>query len=157
MWVWFGICYILHDQQLYPCHFIFCVSPSWASYGVCCKDFRLNGWRYKGTVLYICIYIYVCMCTRVCVLHISVLDLLHLHMFMYIYDLTMNIYYMKTEWLLMIYTEEFIIKQEGNVLILVRYVSPCMDIYTISHEAGIKFVNFTSSSLCLFVSLSVSL
>ena len=94
---------------------------------------------------------------RVCVLHISVLDLLHLHMFMYIYDLTMNIYYMKTEWLLMIYTEEFLIKQEGNVLILVRYVSLCMDIYTISHEAGIKFVNFTSSSLCLFVSLSVSL
>ena len=64
---------------------------------------------------------------------------------------------MKTEWLLMICTEEFIIKQEENVLILVRYVSPCMYIYTISDEAGIKFVNITSFSLCLCVSMSVSL
>ena len=97
-----------------------------------------------------CIYVYIYVCVRVCVLHISVLDLLHLHMFIYI--LTMNIFYMKTEWLLMIYTVEFLIKQEENVFILVPCVFPC--IYTISHEAEIRFVNITSFSLSVCLSVS---
>ena len=74
-----------------------------------------------------CIYVYICVCACVyCIYHCYIC---YIYICLYIYNLTINTFYMKTEWLLMICTEEFIIKQEENALILVRDVSPCMFIY----------------------------